>query len=187
MKNKIVKYSYLFLLPLFSIISHKSNAQYTQITFKDTINQIHNLAFQYIKCYPTKINLQNFQTSIKNNASCITYRTFDSSTSLFNSMFNTRFKRVLFNSVIDTSIIMLCTKQNNNITFSEGKIKDYKRLFCYFDLFPLVRYKNHIYLQIMCRSKGIGDDEIIGYMYFIFTEKLQIIFEQSSDITVDSN
>lgn len=178
----MLKIAFIIAISIFLLISKNSNAQNNRILNNDTINNVHKSLFSYINCFSNQINLINLRKGIKYHKNKIVYRTYDTSTAILNSVLNFQFKTVILNSKNKYSVIFLC-KRKNQIKFRhESSLKKYKKLFCYLDLFPLVKKDEFIYLKVMCRSIGVGDDEIVGYMYFIFNEKLQIIHVYTEEV-----
>ena len=128
--------------------------------------------------------MDNFKQVRKYKAKEIFYGCNDTSTSLFNSLFQVpRFKKLLTQDFKD-SIIEIKNKVQN-IKFRQYAFSKIKKAYCYLVIFPLVKYNNKIYLRVTSYSKKYFDDMYSGHLYFIFNNKMELINFDFNEVSID--
>ncbi|MFN0080919.1 MAG: hypothetical protein ACKVOM_00235 [Ferruginibacter sp.] len=161
-----------------------SNAQYTRVTNLDTVNYIHKQLFRFINNNIDTIILDNFKELKKGRVKQIFYVSNDTSKLLFNNLFQIpKFKNLLNKKLSDS--ILLTKETRLNFRFTKCTLSKIKKAACYFVIFPLVRHNDKIYLRLTSYSKGHFDDMFSGQLYFVFNDRMELVYFDYNEIVID--
>jgi hypothetical protein len=181
MKASILKYCFTIFFVCYAI---SINAQYVRVTNFDTANYIHKQLFRFINNNMDSIVLDNFKELKKKKVKQIFYVTNDTSKSLFNNLFQIPKFTNLLNKKLGDSILLVKEKKQL-FKFIKLPLSKIKKTACYFVIFPLVRYSDRIYLRVSSYSKGHFDDMFSGQLYFVFNNKMELVYFDYNEIVID--
>lgn len=152
------------------------NAQYHFVTNIDTVTKAHSAFFNLINSYNQDIKIELLKDAIKKRPTFLRYRTFATIQDLYTSTIKTPYFVNIAAIDFSDSMPISISPFKRKIKFIKSNVNKYNKINCFFDLYPIISFGQFFYLKVVCLSKGINKDEMIGEIYLVLNNKMQIIF-----------